>query len=129
MTIAKNQSNWFMLNVSSTNNAVSGEPDARLSDDRASSQQYYTTIKEHLYSDLEGEAVILSLKNGKYYGINGVGACIWKAMENPANLREIQSAVMREYDVDKETCRREVLSFLEKMTAEELIEISDEKAV
>ncbi len=88
----------------------------------------FVAIKDHLYTDLKEEGVILSLKNGKYYGVNGVGACIWTAIQNPVTFKEIQSAVMQEYDVDREICRTEVLSFLQKMEEEELVEVLDAKA-
>ena len=87
----------------------------------------YLANKEHLYSDLNGEAVILSMKNGKYYGVNGVGAFIWSSIQEPIYFQDIRSAVMREYDVDEATCQLEVSSFLEKMTEEGLVEIFDEK--
>ncbi|NOT46205.1 MAG: lasso peptide biosynthesis PqqD family chaperone [Acidobacteria bacterium] len=89
----------------------------------------FVAIKEHLYSDLNGEAVILSTKNGKYYGLNQVGRSIWKAIKNPTNLEEIQTRVMDEYEVDNETCNREVSSFLKTMWSEGLIEVLDEKTV
>lgn len=91
--------------------------------------QRFAAIKEYLYSDLRGDAVILSLKNGKYYGVNTVGACIWEAIQEPRTFREIQSIVLKEYDVDEATCDKEVISFLQKMAKEELVQILDEKTV
>lgn len=87
----------------------------------------FEAVKEHLYSEIKGEGVILSLKNGKYYGVNPVGASIWQVIQSPSTLREIQTAITREYDVDQETCNQEVLAFLEQMVNEELIEIVNEK--
>ncbi|MEP7036985.1 MAG: lasso peptide biosynthesis PqqD family chaperone [Acidobacteriota bacterium] len=89
--------------------------------------QLFSADKEHLYSDMEGEAVILSLKNGKYYGVNSVGAYIWTTLQNPISFQDIQAGVMQEYSVDEETCRREVLVFLERMTEEGLVEVLDAK--
>lgn len=90
--------------------------------------RHFVAIKEHLYSDLNGEAVILSMKNGKYYGLNEVGRRIWNVIKEPANLDEIQARILDEYEVDEETCYREVSSFLQKMLSEGLIEVLDEKA-
>ena len=86
----------------------------------------YQAIKEHLFSDLNDEAVVLSLKNGKYYGLNSVGVTIWSNVQEAATVTEIAAALMGEYDIDEETCRREVSSFIEKMLEEELIETVDE---
>lgn len=86
----------------------------------------YKAIKEHLFSDLGDEAVILSLKNGKYYGLNSVGVTVWTNVLESATLSEIEAAVMNEYEVDEETCRRAVSLFLEEMLEEELIEAVDD---
>jgi hypothetical protein len=93
--------------------------------DFASSVCRYRAIKEHLLSELNEEAVILSLKNGKYYGLNSVGFTVWSNVQEAATLSEIEAAVMNEYDVDEETCRREVSLFLERMLSEELVETVD----
>ncbi len=86
----------------------------------------YRAIKEHLLSELNEEAVILSLKNGKYYGLNSVGFTVWSNVQQAATLSEIEAAVMNEYDVDEETCRREVSLFLDQMLREELVEAVDD---
>jgi len=51
----------------------------------------YRAIKEHLLSELNDEAVILSLKNGKYYGLNSVGFTVWTNVLEAATLSEIES--------------------------------------
>lgn len=85
----------------------------------------FQAITEHLFSMLSEEAVILSLKNGKYYGLNPVGVSIWHAIKEPATLAEIETAIMQEYEVDHSTCQTAVAEFLEKMIAEELIKTID----
>jgi hypothetical protein len=87
----------------------------------------FEAIKDHLYSEIKGEGVILSLKNGKYYGVNPVGASIWQAIQSPRTFQEIQTSITQEYDVDQESCRQEVLTFLQQMVNEELVEILNEK--
>lgn len=94
--------------------------------DNSSRVRRYRAIKDHLFSDLADEAVILSLRNGKYYGVNQVGASIWSLIGTASTLSEIESALMEEYSVDEDTCRAEVASFLEMMVREELIDVLDE---
>jgi hypothetical protein len=86
----------------------------------------YRAIKDHLFSALAEEAVLLSLRNGKYYGVNHVGAAIWSILQEPVTVSEIEAHLMNEYDVDEETCRSEVAEFLDKMIGEELIDVLDE---
>lgn len=87
----------------------------------------YQAIKEHLCCELNGEAVILSLKNGKYYGLNPVASRIWELIQTPLSTDEIQNAILREYEVESEMCEQEVSFFLKQMADEELIVEINEK--
>lgn len=108
-------------------NTMAEKTSLRNLDDLTLTNNRFEAIKDHLYSEIKGEGVILSLKNGKYYSVNPVGGSIWQAIQSPATLPEIQAAVTREYEVEEHTCRREVLTFLEQMVKEELVEVSNEK--
>lgn len=89
----------------------------------------FVAISEHLCCDLSGETVILNMRNGKYYGLNEVGGVIWNAIKSPAFLSGIQAGVMQKYEIDADTCEREVLIFLRKMHHEGLVEIVHESVV
>jgi hypothetical protein len=69
------------------------------------------------------ESVILGLQNSVYYGVNPVGASIWKLLQRQRSVAELRDAVLEEYDVEKESCERDLLDLLEKMQAEGLIEV------
>jgi hypothetical protein len=86
----------------------------------------YRAISDHLFSDLAEEAVILSLRNGKYYGVNNVGASIWSMIQKPMTLSEIEAVLMTEYAVSEDQCRSEVTAFLKSMIGEDLIDVLDE---
>lgn len=88
----------------------------------------YKASPDHLYSDLKDEAAILSMATGKYYGINAVGVTIWKAISMPATIEEIEEAVMSEYEVDRQTCGKEIRAFLTRMADEQLIEVLDDES-
>lgn len=87
----------------------------------------YKAVTEHLSCDLNGEAVVLNMKNGKYYGLNPVGSSIWSAIQDPLTLDDIKYAVLEEFEIDEVTCGKEVKLFLEEMTKEDLLEIIDEE--
>ena len=81
--------------------------------------------RDQVSCDLAGEAAILNIKNGVYYGLDPVGARIWKLMQEPCAVAEIQNTITREYDVEPERCGRDLLGLLEKLLAEGLIEVKD----
>ena len=80
--------------------------------------------KECVYCELEGEAVILNLQDGIYYGLNCVGLRIWELIQQPRTLGAILDALLEEYDVGREECRGGVLELLRELREKKLIVIS-----
>jgi hypothetical protein len=83
--------------------------------------------KDQVSCDLSGEAAILNLKSGVYFGLNTVGASIWKLIQEPKTVKEIRNAILEEYEVDPNQCARDVLELLQELSTHELIKIIDEK--
>jgi hypothetical protein len=94
-----------------------------------SEQSVVVAAKDQVSCDLAGEAAILNIKNGVYYGLDPVGARIWNLMQEPRAVAEIQNAITNEYDVEPERCRRDLVGLLEKLFAEGLIEVKDGSGV
>ena len=82
----------------------------------------YRAITEQLSGDLGGEAVILSLKTGKYYGLNALGVRIWELLQTPHSTEAIEAAILSEFDVEADECSMEVRSFIDLLKSEGLIE-------
>lgn len=80
-------------------------------------------IREQVSADLADEAAILNLKDGVYYGLNPVGARIWKLVQEPKTVHEIRKTIATEYDVEPDRCERDVLSLLQELADRGLIEI------
>ena len=72
--------------------------------------------------DLGGEAAILNLRTGVYYGLDPVGARIWNLIQTPRTLVEVRDTILAEYDVEPARCERDLRDLLEKLAAERLIE-------
>lgn len=82
--------------------------------------------RDQVSADLDGEAVILNLKNGVYYSLDRVGTYIWDLLKEPIQVGEIRSAILEEYDVEANRCERDLLNLLEKLASEELIDVVEE---
>lgn len=74
-------------------------------------------------TEVDGESVILDLEEGVYYGLNPVGARIWSEIQEPAAVEEITAAILAEYDVNAEECREDVISLLQDLKENDLIEV------
>ncbi|HEV2521826.1 MAG TPA: PqqD family peptide modification chaperone [Candidatus Acidoferrales bacterium] len=90
-----------------------------------SDQTVVVAAKDQVSCDLAGEAAILNIKSGVYYGLDPVGARIWNLMQQPRAVADIQNVITSEYDVEPERCARDLVTLLEKLLAEGLIEVKD----
>ena len=78
---------------------------------------------DQVSSDLAGEVVMLSLKDGAYYGLDEVGARIWNLIQQPRSVNAVRDAILEEYDVAPECCERDLLALLGDLESAGLIEV------
>jgi len=83
--------------------------------------------KDQVSADLSGEAAILNLKTSTYFGLNTVGASIWKLIQEPKKVAEIRDAIIEEYDVEPDRCEHDILEILQELSKHGLIEVVDDK--
>ena len=81
-------------------------------------------IEGNIVSDMDGEKVMLSIKNGKYYNLGEIGGFIWDHIKEPTSLTTLIEFIQAEYDVAKEQCEKDIVPFLEMLWKEELIEVN-----
>jgi PqqD family protein of HPr-rel-A system len=73
-------------------------------------------------ADVNDEAVLLNVETGIYFGLDGLGAQIWKLIEEGANEEEILSRLLAEYEVTPEQLHGDLTEFLTQLDAHGLIE-------
>ena len=61
--------------------------------------------------ELSGESVILDLKSGVYFGLNGVGTRVWNLMARGESLRSVTGALAAEFDGPPAVIEEELLRF------------------
>jgi len=76
-----------------------------------------------LHSVFGAETVILSLKDGVYYGLEDVGARIWSLLQRPTTVSAIRDALVAEYDIEPERCGRDLVALLKDLAARGLVEV------
>lgn len=80
-------------------------------------------VKGNIVSDMDGEKVMLSIQNGKYYNLGKVGGDIWERIASPKTVSALTDELCSEYDIDRDVCERQVLAFLEQLAKEHLVEV------
>ena len=76
--------------------------------------------------NLNQEVAVLNLDKAVYFGLEGVGAHIWKALEQPRSVDEICKTVVDEFDVSPSACQADVLKFLHQLQDVGLVETVEE---
>jgi hypothetical protein len=87
-----------------------------------------TVAKEQVSCDLAGETAILDLKSGQYYGLNPVGARIWELLQESRSVTDVLTSILDEYDVEAESCERDLLALLEELHGKGLLDVKDAPA-
>jgi hypothetical protein len=93
-----------------------------------SSNSVVVAMQDQVSCDLAGEAAILNMKSGVYYGLNEVGAHIWNLIQAPRKVTDICDILLESFDVSAEVCQGETISLLQGMLAHGLIEVDNGKA-
>ena len=75
--------------------------------------------------DLDGEAAILNIKDGVYYGLDPVGAKIWNLIQKPIILYEVVEVIWNEYDVNKDQCKDDLMELVENLFEYGLVKVNE----
>lgn len=87
-------------------------------------EKYYKN-KNIIDGELDQNQVMLDIEKGKYFGLNPVGKRIWDLLDKPLTFDEITDALLKEYQVNKETCVSELNSFINKALSYGILEKSE----
>lgn len=63
-------------------------------------------------TDMDGETVMMSIEQGQYFGLSGVGPFLWDLLAEPMSLDDICTRVLQDYEVDEATCRTDISAFV-----------------
>jgi hypothetical protein len=80
---------------------------------------------ENLYCDLQGEAVVLNIQSGIYFGLNTLGARIWELIQKPAKVSFVRDELVKEFDIHPANCEADLLVFLKQLQANALIMVQN----
>jgi hypothetical protein len=76
-----------------------------------------------VFRELDGEAVILNLASGFYFGLDRVGTRIWRLCEEHGSLRAVWEAMQREFDAPSDTLQSDLLAFVDALSERGLVTV------
>lgn len=76
-----------------------------------------------MFRDLDGEAVILETRSGRYFGLNEVGTRMWLLLQRHGELEAAYRQLATEYQVAPHELRQDLQEFVTTLASRQLIEI------
>jgi len=73
--------------------------------------------------NLAGDESLINFETGNYYELKGSASAIWEYIKNEMIIAELVDAVLKDFDIDADTCLSEISSFLSKLAEQDFIEL------
>lgn len=80
-----------------------------------------TRNNEILWKLVEDKVVLLDMDEGRAIMLNEVGSHIWTTLANQKTKDELVQDVVTVFDIDEDTAKKDVFSFLNEMIKKDLI--------
>jgi hypothetical protein len=61
-----------------------------------------------LYQELEEEAVLLNMANQQYYGLNHVGAQMWRSLNEAGSIAAAEDLLAEMYEIERPALRSDL---------------------
>ena len=81
---------------------------------------------EVLIQELNGESVLLDLRNGEYFGINPIGSQIMHSVSLGIDLVDIAKSLSESFKLERGMAVADVLSFVRRLGEIGLVEIVED---
>ena len=80
-----------------------------------------TTAPGVLLQDLDGEAVLLNLANGHYYGLDEISFRMYSLLVSSTSVRAAYEQLLQEYEVSPDQLERDLQEFLDHLVDNGLV--------
>jgi len=70
---------------------------------------------------VDDEIVLFDSISEQYYGLDSVGAIMWKKIKEYNNLYLVHQSLLEKFDTDSKTLEKDLLKFVEKLIENRLL--------
>lgn len=80
-------------------------------------------VSSRVYArEFGGEIVLLDFGIGEYFGLDEIGAEVWRRLQNGESLHEIADRIVEGYDVSQEVAEGDLLALVTEMCGRSLLQ-------
>ena len=91
---------------------------------RRASDQSVLVPAEVVVREVDGEAVLLNLETGKYFGLNRAGSRMFRALSERGSIRDACESLLAEYDVSAEELEADLVDFVATLVDDGLLRLA-----
>jgi hypothetical protein len=91
---------------------------------RVSSDTLVAVPDDVIFRELDGEAIILDLAKGLYFGLDEVGTRAWMLLAESSSVGKVIDVMSGEFDVDRSTLERDVLELVTALLDKGLVRVT-----
>jgi Coenzyme PQQ synthesis protein D (PqqD) len=77
-----------------------------------------------LTAEVDGEIVMMSIEQGRYFGLDDIGSDIWKRIEPPCSFAALVDGLAADYEADRATIAADVQSLLGRMAEQDVVRLA-----
>src|SRR5262249_60583795 len=77
-----------------------------------------------LTAEVDGEVVMMSIEQGRYFGLDDIGSDIWNRIEPPCSFAALIDRLAADYEADRATIAADVQALLGRMAAQDVVRLS-----
>ena len=75
-------------------------------------------------AEVDGEIVMMSIEQGRYFGLDDIGSDIWKRIEPPCSFATLVDGLAADYEADRATIAADVQSLLGRMVEQDVVRLA-----
>ncbi len=74
-----------------------------------------------VFKEIDGEAVLLDLEQGTYFGLDPIGTRVWQTLVEHGCARPVVALLLEEFDVNPDTLESDIVRLLGELRTNDLI--------
>jgi hypothetical protein len=78
-----------------------------------------------LFHEVDGQAVILNLESGQYYGLDETGSRMWALLAEHGQLELVYQNLLEEYNVEPEQLQGDLLKLMDELASQGLVKVDE----
>ncbi len=88
---------------------------------QVSLQSSFAVSEDVIVRELDGEAVLLNLSSGIYFGLDRVGTRVWQLIAEHGELARVLAIMRDEYDAPADVLEADLLRLASELSAKGLV--------